>query len=608
VAEGANIGTLVGYLEEGIIADCSVVGGSVRGQTCIGGLVGRTGRTDTWGTSVIGCRATVGVTGTANVGGLVGYNHAGSISNCYSTGTVTGDDKVGGLVGYSYFRGSISSSYGVGAVAGRWRTGGLVGCNSGRVSHCYSAADVAGDGRIGGLVGSNYYGLVSDCYSSGVVTGEGLHAGGLVGHCDGCGAVQSFWDIEASGIAHSSGGAGLTTAEMMDPEWIGLQGWANDPNWVLDPYRDYPRLAWEATKGQVVTEPNLDWIAGEGTSASPFEVDDPGQLLTISKGSLFWQKNLVLVADLDLAEIRWSHSVIPDFLGAFDGNGYVIKHLRISGDSYVGLIGRLVSGGSLTNLHLLDADVAGSGSNVGALVGYNDYSNVSNCHSTGKIEGADRVGGLVGWNLGRNVSNCYSAAVVTAVGENVGGLVGGNCGTISGCRSAGVVTGHGSVGGVAGLNYYKVSNCYSTSVVIGQRSVGGVVGFNRDDAYVSNCYATGVVTGTDHVGGLIGANEGDVSNSYSTGLVTGDSCAGGLLGSNWRPVVGSFWDIEASGQATSAGGTGLTTSEMQTAASFLEAGWDFVDEVENGTDEIWWILDGQDYPRLWWEMSDEVSP
>jgi len=27
--------------------------------------------------------------------------------------------------------------------------------------------------------------------------------------------------------------------------------------------------------------------------------------------------------------------------------------------------------------------------------------------------------------------------------------------------------------------------------------------------------------------------------------------------------------------------------------------WDFVDETANGTDDIWWILEGQDYPRLW---------
>jgi hypothetical protein len=41
---------------------------------------------------------------------------------------------------------------------------------------------------------------------------------------------------------------------------------------------------------------------------------------------------------------------------------------------------------------------------------------------------------------------------------------------------------------------------------------------------------------------------------------------------------------------------GKTTSEMQTASTFLEAGWDFVDETANGTDDIWWILAGQAPP------------
>jgi hypothetical protein len=30
-------------------------------------------------------------------------------------------------------------------------------------------------------------------------------------------------------------------------------------------------------------------------------------------------------------------------------------------------------------------------------------------------------------------------------------------------------------------------------------------------------------------------------------------------------------------------------------------GWDFVGETVNGTEDIWWILEGKDYPRLWWE-------
>jgi len=65
-----------------------------------------------------------------------------------------------------------------------------------------------------------------------------------------------------------------------------------------------------------------------------------------------------------------------------------------------------------------------------------------------------------------------------------------------------------------------------------------------------------------------------------------------------------FWDTQTSGRTWSAWGTGKTTAEMQIASTFLDAGWDFVDETANGSEDIWWILEGQDYPRLWWEASN----
>jgi hypothetical protein len=50
---------------------------------------------------------------------------------------------------------------------------------------------------------------------------------------------------------------------------------------------------------------------------------------------------------------------------------------------------------------------------------------------------------------------------------------------------------------------------------------------------------------------------------------------------------------------------GKTTAEMQMESTFTKAGWDFVAETENGTEDIWWIDEGQDYPRLWWERSTD---
>ena len=48
----------------------------------------------------------------------------------------------------------------------------------------------------------------------------------------------------------------------------------------------------------------------------------------------------------------------------------------------------------------------------------------------------------------------------------------------------------------------------------------------------------------------------------------------------------------------------MTTAQMQAADTFLSAGWDFVDETDNGVEDIWWILEAQDYPRLWWEARE----
>jgi hypothetical protein len=68
-------------------------------------------------------------------------------------------------------------------------------------------------------------------------------------------------------------------------------------------------------------------------------------------------------------------------------------------------------------------------------------------------------------------------------------------------------------------------------------------------------------------------------------------------------ITTNFWDVETSGLANSDADTGKTTTEMQTATTYLEAGWDFIDKTENGIEDIWWIDEGQNYTRLLWEDS-----
>ena len=272
----------------------------------------------------------------------------------------------------------------------------------------------------------------------------------------------------------------------------------------------------------------------------------------------------------------------------------------VTGNYYVGgLVGS--NEGTVSNT-ISTGSVAGE-RDVGGLLGSN-YGTVSYSYSTGSVTGNYHVGGLVGRNDGtvRNTSSIGSVA-----GEwDVGGLLGSNYGTVSYSYSTDSVTGNYYVGGLLGWNEGTVSNSHSTGNVTGNHYVGGLLGINGwdDIVSVSNSYSSGNVTSDEYAGGLVGVNFGTVSNSYSSGNVTGHEYVGGLAGVNAGGTVSnSFWDTKTSGQATSAGGMGKTTAEMQDMATFLGAAWDIWAVAPGATNPAytWNIVHGQTYPFLSWQ-------
>jgi hypothetical protein len=193
-----------------------------------------------------------------------------------------------------------------------------------------------------------------------------------------------------------------------------------------------------------------------------------------------------------------------------------------------------------------------------------------------------------------------------------GGFVGTNSGHIIGCTAMGGILAPDSSqmqGGLAGDNRGTILNCHAGSdVAAGARCsrLGGLVGENKGT--ILNCSAGGNVSTQDRcgvVGGLAGWNlfsQARVVNSYAVGEIssgTDNWAVGGLVGSNGDgDVTMSFWDTETSGMAASDGGEGLTTAQMQQATTFLEAGWDFVDERANGITDAWRMPEGGGYPVL----------
>jgi len=346
------------------------------------------------------------------------------------------------------------------------------------------------------------------------------------------------------------------------------------------------------------------YSGGTGEPNDPYRIATPEDLNDIGNYQDDWNKNFILVHDVNLAEYTGTQfKIIGPFSGVFDGNNHKISNFTLSstGRDYIGLFGYVGAGviggvpGTIKNLGLENVDVnAVNGDYVGGLVGWNKYGAITNCYSTGSVSGNNSVGGLVGSNPEYGtITNSYSTGSVS--GDHfVGGLVGYNKRAITNCYSTGSVAGKYDVGGLVGYNWDTITNCYSTAGVSGsQHDVGGLVGGNGGT--ITDCHSTGSVSGDRYVGGLVGYSTVVVSysriiNCYSTGVVDGRVHVGGLLGDGGREVVASFWDIETSGQLTSARGTGKKTAEMKIKSTFADAGWDFV--------EIWGTGENQTYPFL----------
>ena len=258
--------------------DIHLEGVNVTGKMNVGGLVGSNHGTITNASSAGSVIATLGT-----VGGLVGYNQA-AINQSFSSATIGGPANLffaGGLVGEN--RGMVYQSYSSSTVTGEENVGGLVGTNtSGTISQCYATGTVnGGNGKSGGLVGRNAYNnaTIIDSYATTTVnggTGAYAAAGGLLGSNGGTGwgtetvdnsyavgkvsgddagglvgwnsnaastITDSFWDQQASGVATSQGGIGKSTDQMF--QQANFVGWDFSGIWSIRENAIYPWHKWQ---------------------------------------------------------------------------------------------------------------------------------------------------------------------------------------------------------------------------------------------------------------------------------------------------------------------------------------------------------------------------
>ncbi len=234
---------------------------------------------------------------------------------------------------------------------------------------------------------------------------------------------------------------------------------------------------------------------------------------------------------------------IPRLDGFLNGQGYSIYDLKMNRQEELGIGFMLNNWGEIYDIGFLDANIKTGG-----------YAGIICANNYGKIKRAAVTGALEAFFY------------------------------VEGFAFAGPVA-----GGIARWNLGLIENSYSQVDVTTDQddyARGGLIAVNRKTATrigtIINCYSTGQVLplGGEKGGGLIGESEED------------------------SVITHAYWDTETSGWNTSDGGEGKTTAQMQDIETFSE--WD-IEELAEHENEIWYIDNGSDYPRLWFEKPEEES-
>jgi filamentous hemagglutinin family protein len=296
---GANNVGLFGYVDGGTIRDIGITGGNVSGSNNVGGLVGYMQN----GT-VLNAYSNANVTGNGNIGGLVGYAAASSMAFSRAQGAVTGgaNSSAGGLVGF--FSGTLSDSYATGAVTQNgglnvgglvgWfvsgniarsfatgtvstsgtSAGGLAGLSEGAITQSFALGGVRGSSEVGGLVGLNR-GTVAESFAAGVVIGSS-DTGGLIG-LNFSSVTNSYYNSETAGAGGV--GTGLTT-NMLQYGGLAALGFDTTGVWAGAGGGLYPYLTSSFRNG-------VNYVSGtvyQGDGTTPFASGANG-FVTVSLAS-----------------------------------------------------------------------------------------------------------------------------------------------------------------------------------------------------------------------------------------------------------------------------------------------------------------------------------
>lgn len=225
-------------------------------------------------------------------------------------------------------------------------------------------------------------------------------------------------------------------------------------------------------------------ITGSGTETDPYQISTAAGLkwfrdkVNDAKTEEETKICAVLTANIDLKNEEWTpianYTTTNEIFyeGTFDGGGYTISGLNVTGKFRCASLFGAVKGGTIKNLTVagnVSHNYSSTGLNchVGGIVGSAlDAATIENCSNNCSVTGGsgDFIGGIAGSNINNaRIIDCYNVGTITGTIMETGGVTGFNIGTISNCYNVGTIKmlhNSNAVGEIVGNNVGTVENCY----------------------------------------------------------------------------------------------------------------------------------------------------
>ena len=312
---------------------------------------------------------------------------------------------------------------------------------SARITNCEATFNSGGGVLVGGtftMTGGTIENCKADASGGGVATykdDSGLTTftmtGGTIKKCkalkaNGGGVFVFYSNFELSGNASITDCTAMEYGDCILIDRSNATFTVNDSNITIN--------------GQIMQYFGSALINGLGTAKFPYQIGDKAELVLFGSIVNGTAGNYIpaqrgacaeLTADVDLENDAWT-PIGPDegssYTGTFDGKGYTIKNLNVSGSGNIGLFG-YVSGGTIRNLTVAGS-VTATGGRAGGITCTLIDGLIENCANlcTVTYTGADgSVGGIVGYAYPIDdsvaIRDCY----------NIGKIDGGTCYSPSNC-------------------------------------------------------------------------------------------------------------------------------------------------------------------------------